>query len=132
MSELQEEISELRLRLEKLELSTGEESTASKSPFAPRPLVFRKSVEDPDEGPVSTKLPSVDVPKFDGDVEEFHSQFSRWMRLSGVSKASDRVKFDWVIMASVPKYRKLLERICDEVSGWEEFWTSMEMLFPKV
>ena len=132
---LEAEVESLRRRLADLESSlVGSSSKISEgSPFAPRPVVTRKEILDADASPTtSTRLPSVDVPKFEGDVEEFYKQFGRWMRLTGVCKASDRVKLDWVLMATVPKFRKLLEKICEEDPSWEQFWSKMELLFPKV
>ena len=65
--------------------------------------------------PPTTKLPTIDLPKFDGnDFEEFLKRWHRWLRLSGLQAETDQSKCDWLIEACVPKVRKLVETVADQ------------------
>ena len=65
--------------------------------------------------PPTTKLPTIDLPKFDGnDFEEFLKRWHRWLRLSGLQAETDQSKCDWLIEACVPKVRKLVETVVDQ------------------
>ena len=136
---MEAELKSLCDRLEALELSVAETTqntshSSTTSPFAPKRLQLQKETapDDSENSTGSTRLPPVDLPKFDGDLEDFYKQFSRWLRLSGVHRASERVKLDWVLVAAAPNFRKLLEKVVEEEPTWEGFWDRMEKLFPKV
>ena len=65
--------------------------------------------------PPTTKLPTIDLPKFDGnDFEEFLKRWHRWLRLSGLQAETDESKCDWLIEAYVPRVRKLVETVADQ------------------
>ena len=64
---------------------------------------------------LTTKLPSIELPKFDGnDFEEFLKRWHRWLRLSGLQLEPDLSKCDWLIEACTPKVRRLVETVVDQ------------------
>ena len=94
----------------------GKESIASVlNPFTPvsslrkRIEQFRHSLQSSSaerEG-VSTKLPPLPLPTFDGsDLENFLKEFERWLRLSGVDKSSEVLHLDRLVQAAVPKSKE--------------------------
>ena len=95
-------------------------------------LISDKSTEKRE--PSSSKLPAVTLPTFDGsDLDYFLKQFERWMRLSGISESSDQYKIDWLIEASTPKVKKLVEKVAEETGGKLILvLQKLEILFPKL
>jgi hypothetical protein len=104
-------------------------------PDNPEPIAqtSRSIIPKPQHAP-TTKLPSIDLPKFDGsDFEEFLKRYERWLRLSGLRNENDQVKCDWLIEACVPKIRRLVETIVDQHdSDLVAVLKALTGLFPKL
>ena len=55
------------------------------------PVLTTRSVSS--KPPPTTELPTIDLPKFDGnDFEEFLKRWHRWLRLSGLQAETDQSK----------------------------------------
>ena len=82
---------------------------------------------------MSAKLPPVPLPTFDGsDLESFLNEFERWLRLSGVEGAPTSFQFDWLVQCTVPKFRKVVERVVEEHKDWEPLLLALAELFPRL
>ena len=74
------------------------------------------------------------MPKFHGeDLEKFAQQFLRWLRLTGLDKATDSVKKDWWVEATHGKSVKAtVERVAETTRDFPSFITKLEEIFPKL
>ena len=62
---------------------------------------------------VATKLPSCELPKFNGqNFELFLDKFARFLRLSNMLGESDEVKCDWLIQAAEPSTYGMFSTVC--------------------
>ena len=142
--ELNNSIEEIQQRLHELEASYLESATSSgfgSSPFTPVPTLSRKieelkktkafPVTDPKSS--SSRLPQIEPPKFDGgDLEGFSRDFLRWLRITNLINAEDSLKIDWFCQCSLPKVKKLVERVAEEEPDFKSFLSRIERLFPKI
>lgn len=121
-------------------------SSSSKSPFQPL-TSLRRRIEalkgsDSEEtarsitttAVAASRLPAVNLPSFDGsDLETFLKEFSRWLRLTGLTNAQDTVKCDWLIQACTIKVKKILEKLVDDTNNeFSKVLDKMEVLFPRL
>ena len=138
-------LEDLQIKMEALEKRfLGTSLQDSQTPFAPRSTLeekiaritgekkFGDRAESSDQK-VSTKLPSVKLPEFNGqDLEEFLDDFCRWLRMSGLSAENDLVKMDWLLESCVGKTRPIIKKLVQETSSLEVVLQSMAKLFPKL
>jgi len=85
-------------------------------------------------GGTSPKLPAARLPLFDGsDLDIFLKDFERFLRLTGLGQAPEKLKLDWLIEACSPKVKRLVEKACEEMH-WSLSGTlqQLEKLFPKI
>ena len=122
--ELEEKLRELEFRF------LGKETPSSMlSPFTPistlrkRIEQFRSSLHSSTGEGTQTKLPPVPLPILDGtDLELFLKEFERWMRLSWVDKSGEVLQLDWLVQASAPKVKRIVERVGEEQEIWNLCW----------
>jgi hypothetical protein len=79
-----------------------------------------------------SRLPPVELPKFVGDFESWARSFSRWLRMCGLTSASDLIKRDWAISAASDKHRGLWEKVNDQASSFEDLMATLQKLNPSV
>jgi len=136
-------IVELEQKLKDLESRfLGKESFLSsvQSPFTPISTLQKRiehlkhSLSSPSVGEgVQTKLPLIPLPVFDGvDLENFLKEFERWLRLSGVDKCSQILQLVWLIPASSPKVKRIVERLVEESGTLGLVLEALAQLFPKL
>jgi len=139
------EVSKVESKLAAMELSASMHTPADFAPSPFRPSQPKKSKQlFPEQDPstssctlrnqtASARLPSTEVPTFDGDMETFATKFARWARITGVEHANDQTKMDWMIVAAgQKKYGKLLEKLVKDHTKFEDFWDALSKLFPKI
>jgi hypothetical protein len=135
--ELELEVEALRAKLAELESSL----VISPSPFAPKNVQLEKEIlEDSDEEKVDrnlqAKLPPAELPKFyPGEGVEFNAwlrAFQRWMRLTGVNRAPEKVKQDWIIQALDFRKNPLLEEVVLSEKTFAGTILKLQALFPTV
>ena len=129
-------VAELTAKLAELEARyLGPSSPApcvTHSPFAPLP--FSRTSFDVDL-PSSTisKLPSIPLPSFEGsNLEQFHKEFSRFVRLTGLSSAEEHIQKDWLILCCHPKIKPLIEKVCCDQRTLSEVFSGLHTLFPSL
>ena len=76
------------------------------------------------------KLPALPPPQFAGKVEEFMDNYTRWVRMTGVEKAPDAIKVDWIVQNAVAQHKPLLEKLAKGVSNYDDFISKLKKLFP--
>ena len=132
---------ELAERLEQLEKQfLGKETPSpAKTPFAPVSTTSRKIAElselsfIKEKANTTTKLPMLQPLSFNGvDLDDFLDEFSRWLRLSGVSGEDDSIKIDWLIEFSSPKVRPIVKKLARDYDTLKEVLEGMSKLFPKM
>ena len=81
----------------------------------------------------TTKLPSLPLPTFDGsDLEAFLKSWERWLQLCGLLQVGDEMKKAWLIEASTPKVKKIVESLCESNETLFDVLQKLETLFPKL
>ena len=134
-------------------VSTGNSNTSSTSvsdiverpralpnPFTPVSTLSRQIAELEGLGarlsvaePCSAKLPAMPLPNFDGiDLDIFLVDFARWLRLSGLSQASQSTQIDWFVTCCSPKVKKIAEKIAGECTSLKQVLLKLESIFPKL
>ena len=144
LSDPQSVIKELEIKMRELaDQILGPSNTIShSSPFAPQSSIKKRidsfqsgnfsSTSDLREN-VSSKLPAVPLPTFDGsDSDAFLKEFDRWMRLTGMHSSSVQMQLDWLVQACTPKVKKLVEKVVEEQGNFVDVLRKLEDLFPKL
>ena len=134
-------IKELQAKMQSLADSILGPTKTSMSPFAPVSSIAKRiqsletSILEAKSCQLHTqsKLPALPVPSFDGsDLEVFLKEFQRWMRLSGVEVASEKVQLDWLLQACTPKVKRLVEKVVEEKVCMGDVLRTLEDLYPKL
>jgi len=138
---------ELEVKMEELAeqyLGPSASSTflAKQSPFTPQSSIKKRiesfqggkfSGQSDGKDNVSSKLPAVPLPTFDGsDLDGFLKEFDRWMRLTGMHDSSSQMQLDWFVQACTPKVKKLVEKVVEEQGTLVGVLQKLEDLFPKL
>ena len=122
-------------------VSVGAERPRSlPNPFTPVSTLSRQIAELEGLGarlsvaePCSAKLPAMPLPNFDGiDLDIFLVDFARWLRLSGLSQASQSTQIDWFVTCCSPKVKKIAEKIAGECTSLKQVLLKLESIFPKL
>lgn len=134
-------ILELEKRMEELEKKyLGMSSPIGKStPFTAKSVAASKIKElaetsfAKEKPQITTRLPMLQPLNFNGtDLDDFFDEFSRWLRLSGVSFEDDTTKIDWLIEFTTPKIRPIVKKIAKEQSSLQGVLEAMAKVFPKM
>ena len=140
------EVESLRKRLEELEstlLGTRTPKSARSSHYNPK-LLRTTALLELGRGPMhfgedcanarSVKVPVMQPPVFDGELEEYCLAMGRWMRISGVADQEDSQKVDWILQSCSANYLPILQKVVQHNPSinLEQFLAEMERLFPKL
>ena len=72
----------------------------------------------------STRLPSIELPRFQSDLDKFAGQFARWLPVTCLGRIDEQAKIDWVVMATTGKYQEILHKIIKEKLSCNSFCKS--------